>query len=428
MAILSLTSTHPKFSFIIGKNPASGMMIKSIRQGLAYGWFTDDKTFNIYFKDADNEVSYTKEKEEKFEYLNVSRYNAPIFNLNALSEFYATALKGEHLEDVSGYHHQVFINMMHIERARFLTIFTKHFPECDFDFKEVAHKNYQITISTKEKLSYLLQMLHVFSVFMSLFAPTYLDLSASSIEKALRAIHAVDAPFYIRNLFAVNVLKKRKEFNAYKKQLETTNRYDIQLVYGATSTQRREFITDLLTFERSILDIGCGEGAYAIPLSQKIEAHPYYAIDIDEEVLASAKKRAVRKEITNIQFFSDCGAFKKGYDERKIDIICTEVIEHMPQKAAESLIKDLLTHCNFENLIITTPNKDFNQFYELTDEFRHPDHHWEMGEDAFKGWLEPLLTQKDVTVKWLKIGDTVNGISTTQGVHVKKKGGMKHDD
>jgi hypothetical protein len=40
------------------------MQIREIRKGLAHGWYTDAGCFNVYFKDADNEVSYKKDKDE----------------------------------------------------------------------------------------------------------------------------------------------------------------------------------------------------------------------------------------------------------------------------------------------------------------------------------------------------------------------------
>lgn len=55
---------------------------------MAYGWYTDPTTFNVYFKDADNEISYKRHEQEQFEYLNVSRYNTPLFPLNAINEFF----------------------------------------------------------------------------------------------------------------------------------------------------------------------------------------------------------------------------------------------------------------------------------------------------------------------------------------------------
>lgn len=102
MAIIQLRSTNPQLSFIIRKNPQSGMQLRPVRQGIAYGWYSDEATYNVYFKDADNEVSYKKNDGESFEYLNVSRYNTPLFPLNAVNEFFSTPFKARDDRDAEG--------------------------------------------------------------------------------------------------------------------------------------------------------------------------------------------------------------------------------------------------------------------------------------------------------------------------------------
>lgn len=103
MAIVQLKSTNPKLSFMLRKNPDSGMLLRSVRKGMAYGWYKDEFTFNVYFKDADNEISYKQNEYENFEYLNVSRYNTPLFALNAMNEFFSAPLKALDTRDEEGY-------------------------------------------------------------------------------------------------------------------------------------------------------------------------------------------------------------------------------------------------------------------------------------------------------------------------------------
>lgn len=117
MAIVPLRSTNPKFSFLIKKNPGSGMLLRSIRKGTAYGWYTDESAFNVYFKDADNEISYKQNENENFEYLNVSRYNTPLFPLNAINEFFSAPFKAQDERDAEGYEHTFFINLIHVEKT-----------------------------------------------------------------------------------------------------------------------------------------------------------------------------------------------------------------------------------------------------------------------------------------------------------------------
>ena len=418
MAIVQLKSTNPNFSFVIRKNPQSGMLIRSVRKGLAYGWYTDESCFNVYFKDADNEVSYKKDADEQFEYLNVSRYHTPLFPMKAISEFFSSAFKEAQEQDVIGFEHTFFINMIHLDRMHYVEFFRKHFPDCEFDYKHQAHKSYSLTIRTTKSIYYLLHVVNVFCVFMSMFAPEHLDLSDSTLEKSIRSVNIIDAPFYIRNLFVVNFLNSRVRFGKFKKALEKTERYKIEFAQGGTASQRRDFIREQLSFDKGILDVGCGEGFYATAFAPKVEDH-YYAVDIDLECLEMVEKRAARRQIENILLYNSLEEFLAIYNEGLVDIILTEVIEHMPLEQAKRLIKKLLKHVNFEMLVITTPNADFNSFYELSG-FRHEDHDWEMGKLDFEVWVKEIFEPYPCTYIFASIGDRVNGIATTQGVIVKR--------
>lgn len=99
MAIFQLKSNNPDFSYIIAKNPSSGMSIKTIRKGNAFAWYSTEDTYNVYFKDADNEISYKEQAEEMFEYLNTTRYCSTLFPLNAINTFFSSAFKKLHEKD-----------------------------------------------------------------------------------------------------------------------------------------------------------------------------------------------------------------------------------------------------------------------------------------------------------------------------------------
>lgn len=420
MAIVQVRSTNPQLSFLIRKNPNSGMMLRSIRRGMAYGWYTDVQTFNVYFKDADNEISYKQHEQENFEYLNVSRYNTPLFPLNAINEFFSTPLKAQDERDGEGYEHTFFINMIHIELERYIHFFEKHLKDFSFEITHQAHKSYSLTVTTRKSLYQLLHAVSVLCLFLSMLGNEFIDISDSILDKYIKSVNVIDAPFYIRSLFVRNFLSTRNRFEKYKKELERTDRYDIQFAYGATGLQRRNYIREVLPFDKSILDVGCGEGFYAIPFAGKIEGS-YYAVDINEELLEKVKRKAEAKELDNLVTFGSIDQFLENYNGEQVDVILTEVIEHMSQDEAKQLIHQICKDVDFDNFIITTPNADFNRYYELSD-FRHNDHKWEMGEESFQQWMRDVMKETNLHVEFVAVGDGVNHIKTTQGVIIKKRG------
>lgn len=322
--------------------------------------------------------------------------------------------------DVEGYTHVFFINMIHIELVRYIEFFQKHLPDFSFEIRHHAHKSYALTIRTQKSLYDLLHVVSVLCLFLATFGKEHLDISEGILDKYIKSINAVDAPFYIRSLFARQFLVRREHFHKYKALLEQTARYTIQLEYGSTGLQRRNFIASQLSFTRPILDVGCGEGFYALPFAAKM-THCYYAVDIDEERLALVNRKAAAKEVDNIVVFPSVDDFLHDYNGEQVDIILTEVIEHMSQDEARALILQLCRQVDFDRFIITTPNADFNPYYELTG-FRHDDHRWEMGQAAFQAWMHEIVQEADVQAEFVAIGDRVNGSPTTQGVIFRKRG------
>jgi small RNA 2'-O-methyltransferase len=419
MAIFQLRSLNPQFSFVVQKNPLSGMLLKSVRKGKAFGWFSDDHTYNVYFKDADNEVSYPKEKEEQFEYLNVSRYNTPLFPLNVISDYFNSASKKLHPEDIEGIEHSITVNLVQIENKRYLAFFRHHFPNYELEWEELAHQNYRITVKTQKTIYELLNYSNTLFLFLSLMNRTYFDMTDDLIEKYIRNLNVIDAPFFIRYLFARNVLTKKDKFRRFKGSLEETTKYEIDFAFGNTATQRKDWITNHLSFNLPIIDIGCGEGAYTIPYSKKIAPLFVHAIDIDEGARAKVKQKVARHELENIILYDSLDHFLDNELEEQVDVLLTEVVEHMSEEEAAELLTKTIQKLNVHKLFLTTPNRDFNQFYQI--DLRHDDHKWEMNEAEFKAWLEAIIPSDGWDLFYQGIGDKVNGIHTTQGVIISRK-------
>ncbi|MEK3688293.1 class I SAM-dependent methyltransferase [Paenibacillus sp. FSL R10-2736] len=419
MAIVQLKSTNPQFTFLIKKNPQSGMQLRPVRKGITYGWYSDDATYSVFFKDADNELSYKQNDSDSFEYLNVSRYNTPLFPLNAVNEFFSTPVKAQDERDIEGYEHTFFINMVQVERLHYIEFFNKHLKDYTFSLQHQAHKSYSLTITTHKSLYHLLHVTQVLSLFLSIFGDEYIDISDRILDKYIRSLNVIDAPFYIRSLFARSFLTTRELFKRYKSSTEQTEQASIGLEYGGTAMQRRTFISGVLPFNKPVLDIGCGEGFYAIPFAGKIES-TYYAVDINAELLEIVNRKAKAKQIDNIATFGSLDHFLESYNGEQVDVILTEVVEHMSEDEAAALIRQIIGSVDFGQLIVTTPNADFNRYYEL-DGFRHEDHKWEMGIDAFREWFTDTIQGLAVEAEYGMVGDRVDDIRTTQSAIVRRK-------
>lgn len=438
MSIIKLSSENKYFSFIISKNPNSGLSAKSLRKGVLFGYYSegDEKSYNIYFKDGSDEVSFPAYEGEDFEYLNVTRYNSASFVVSAIDDMLRSAFKspefstpsGE-MKDSGGNVSTFFINMIHIKNERYIAAFEDYFPEYQVDAKLINGKNYQITITTKKTIFELLNFASLFGIFNSIVNNEPNFIGDDNIAKYIRCMNVIDAPYFLRYLFKIRFIKGMNTFNKYieglgvvKNELSKNGKTKIEMTFGDTWQARQMAIEERLEFKNNILEIGVGEGKYVTRFNRYMKDLNHYAIDIDEEVIEEAKRRVNNKGLKNVSFFNSTQDFlDSGNNEGIFDVILTEVIEHMSILEAEELIKLVINNVNFNKFIITTPNADFNKNYFLQG-FRHHDHVFEMLSKEFCEFINKIVNDYgDLEVEFINIGDLVDGDSPTQGCVIKKR-------
>lgn len=425
MAILQLKSQNDKLSYIIRKHPDSGMQIRSLRLGTSFGWYSDEFTYNLYFRDAGNAVSYKVHVDEQYEYLNTTRYNSPLFVLGVLSEFFQYNIKNQDKLDVDGFENSLLINMIN-SKGRYIEHFNNYFQDVSITSEKIIHNSYRVVLTTNKSIHYLINITNLLALFLSIVTEEYLEVNDGILDKYLQCLNIVDAPFYIRYIFNRNFIRSKDKFKRFKERLETTDRYKISLSFGDTFIQRRDRIESILDFDYSIIDFGCGFGKY-LSFARKLgDENLYYGIDINKEDLRKLEIKAKRMNLDNIATFSDFGSFvdTNVNESDHYDVILTEVIEHMEINEAKDLVKLILNSVKINKFVITTPNKDFNKYYLLSEELRDKDHKFEFTQEEFSLWVKDIFTplSDDFNIEMLYLGDVVDDIHTTIGVLVKSKG------
>lgn len=438
MAFLQVKSTNPQFSYLIKKNPASGLVAKDLRKGTLFGYYSDEsgQTYNVYFRDAFNDISYPEFKDQEFEYVNATRYSSAQFVLNALAELLRDAFKKRDLEKDPDdqYENSIMLNMIRADNTRTIKAFLQHFMETsDFSVEEVTYKYNRITITTKKSLYYLLNLTNLFAVFTVIRNKSeYLYVEETTVEKYFTALAAIDPPYFIRYHFKIELLRSLKLFNQYKPLLETSSRYPLTIYRGDTLEMRQTAVEKELSFSNHIVDVGCGEGRYVFAFAQRLlKGKQYYAVDVNEECRNAVARKVRLRELTNICVLDSLETvLAKVSSNEKIDFILGEVIEHMSLDEAEKLITRCLSLSYMNSVIVTTPNADFNKFYFDDSEkmLRHPDHQFEFTKHDFQEWIRKIwqslipfvilpnnYTVDSLDVKFMDIGDVVDGIPVTLG-------------
>jgi 2-polyprenyl-3-methyl-5-hydroxy-6-metoxy-1,4-benzoquinol methylase/exosome complex RNA-binding protein Csl4 len=433
MSIVQLKSDNKDFSFIIKKNPGTGLLAKNLKQGVVFGFFTkgNEQCYNIYFKDGSDEVSFPAYEGETFEYLNTSRYNSASFVVNAIDEMFRSAFKVDEYtseegdkKDEGGAESAFFINMIYISNERYISAFEDYFPGFTVKAEVVSGKNYQVTITTKKSIYELLNFASLFAIFQAIVNKEPMFVNEENASKYIRCMNILDAPYFVRYLFKIRFLENFKLFKGVSEELSKNRKNEITMTLGNTWQARQMAIQDRLEFNNNILDVGCGEGKYITRFNRFMKDKEYFAVDIDPAERAKAEKRVNQKSMKNVSFFDNVEQFlstEHNNDEQKIDVICTEVVEHMPIKDAGLLIADICK-ANVGTLIVTTPDVRFNDNYFM-EGMRHDDHDWEPTKLEFQEFMSKCLgnSEKEYTSEWFGIGDIVDGVSPSQGMIIKFK-------
>lgn len=410
MAIMTVASTHPEFTQRIKKHPEGGLLLRSIRNGTSFGWYETPQTYCLYFQDYGTHLSFRSTREEQQHYLNVKQYSAPQAYLALMTEFLKSAMKEPEAEASDN---QLTISMVEIKKLELFHSMQRVLPAFDLQEELLLDGYYRLTIQANS----LYQLLHGAYVILLLLAKessTFLDESDSLIQRGIHSLQAIQAPYYIRNLFVRKFLYSKQVFLKYQAALEANSQEQISFAYRGTGYSRIEKVKELLDLNHAILDVGCGGGAY-FQLAEKVEQ--YIGIDIDPDVLTYAKERSERMELSNVQLFA---SLEEAALPESMDILLMEVIEHMSKAEAKKLLEQLL-QLPFHRLILSTPNKDFNAFYGMTEEQkRHEDHQFELTAAEFKQWLTEIIGEA-FQLEFFTTGDQVNGIATTQGAWIERR-------
>lgn len=406
MVHLKITSDNPDLSYVISKNPASGMIAKGIRKGTAFGWFNNN-SYCLYFSDPPEEMSYSK---QEFEYLDTSAYSSSLCYMNLLTDFFGTLMKADQEKDVIT-RQAVEIGLIKTKKS-YLDYFISFFPDFSFFVEELAPSYFRICIEYEGKLRVLLHLVNLLSTFSATQEKDcLLQVDKDTVVKIARSLALLKCPYYIINLVKQKFLESKGLFDHNKQLLEESCREQIQLSFGTLLNIRKDWVRSKLSYSCPILvDLGCGGDLNYGSLSKKYDR--YYAIDSNEEERQDAERRAKRKDYPVAAFLSSWQEAVDILDE-PTEVLLSEVLEHMPFENSIDLLRQVLSHTQVQKVLVTLPNKQFNQFYAV--EVRHSDHKWEVEREHLKTLLDVGLEHRWIGVHQ-SLGDCVNGIQPTVAI------------
>ncbi|MFN4141214.1 methyltransferase domain-containing protein [Aestuariivirga sp.] len=164
---------------------------------------------------------------------------------------------------------------------------------------------------------------------------------------------------------------------------------------------------------RTVLDLGCGEGAALLKLVCKDQISRILGIDKIDEPLDRIRRQLDREtdeigrkaELRRASFL-DLDETFAGFDVA----ILIETIEHIDPARLSLLEQSVFGNAAPEAVIITTPDRDQNARLGVPPHrFRHPDHRFEWGRRKLEKWAA------GVARRW-QYNFHVEGLSTSHSL------------
>lgn len=428
MAVMLIESTDPKLSFHLKKNPSTGLTAKRMRQGALAGWYPnyDTQKYALFFRDNTDSSSFSNDGKN---FTDMTRYASTYFVFHSLSTMFSSVLKLDATQE--SFKHQITIPSVQL-RAEKTISYLNQFIGLDLTVTKKSDgidnfALYYVTVSFEGTFNEF--MMRTYILFYLLHADLHqsdLGYMEGMIEKVTNILVELKSEYFLWYWFSKNIICREGTYNKLQGILgSNSSDGSIQMQFGGTQQQRKAYVDSHMDFKNDVLDIGCGEGYFLLPYAKKLgNGKTITGVDKDARLVSGiARKVEDRKQEDKVILHTSMDDFYASYDNSVKDIICVEVIEHMPEKDAFNLLREALMKVRFRKAIITTPNREFNQFYKTMVGFRHDDHHFEFNNTEFEKFIQSVVDsiwmESDPyhwDIEYQPVGDVVNGISMAQAV------------
>lgn len=443
MAAIKIQSENPQLSYVLRKNPATGLVGKTNRASSCLGYYVDPQTYIVVNLLKPNSVCFSPQKE--FTYLDCSVESGGICYATNISTLLKDALKVPTEEDVLN-HYTTTVTLVCLYIPQHIAQYcSKQFPEYNLIPIHESSSLYKVVVQSSVSIKHTLELAYLISALA--IPPKSEFISDSFIESLVNILKNVPKsdpkktkksflhkigfkrirkttqpatrkyPYQMLNLINRQLISNSALFRQYKKDLESLCDSECQLVNCSLFDSRFQFVSSSINHLLPLVDIGCGEGRY-IRLYKNLER--VFLVERNEELHRRLNFISNKRSCEQVENAVSSVSELSIEDDLPVQVLLTEVLEHNSLEEAQALLEETLSLLNVNRMIITVPNKEFNKYYGIPeDQFRDEDHQWEMNQEDFKDWINSLECLEGAQFTFSQIGDTVEGISPTTGLIVE---------
>lgn len=161
----------------------------------------------------------------------------------------------------------------------------------------------------------------------------------------------------------------------------------------------------------TVADIGCGEGFYLRAMLSDPTFTRIVGIDVSARELERAQRRLrlgqlPERRLERIALRQSSVTYVDDQLSGLDAILLVEVLEHIDPERHPSLENAVFGAAKPRNVILTTPNVEYNAVYGLAaGQLRHPDHRFELTRDEFEVWASRVAEEYGYQVEFRAVGE-----------------------
>lgn len=422
MVFLIIESENKDVSWVLGKNPESGMLARNLRSGILWGWYSNLQTYVTRFNDYTDEVSFRKNINDNHNYLGSLQYCSPLILSTVMSELFSSTLNKDNLQDIECAN-KISLNLIKLNKRAInfiekLNNYIKLFNIIVVETKYVGLYNFTIS-STKTTIKELFNYSYLLGNLLNVLVVGYVDKpNFEQLDKMINFMIKINVPYYPRYLIKTNMIS-REDFVILQNKLEQIGSSTVKMNWGNSQEQRYKFIESNISFTSDIIDFGCGEGFYVRKLLPQLSTtNKYIAWDDNPEELIKVKYfKEKNPQYTNLiipESQEELFELTSGLNSKPI-ILMSEVFEHIEPSDAIDLVVKIKTNISFNYMVITTPDVGFNIHYSSDGEInmRHEDHKYEYTKEEFESIISNIFDDKYRKI-FYQVGDIIDSNSISQ--------------
>ncbi|MBO0811440.1 MAG: 3' terminal RNA ribose 2'-O-methyltransferase Hen1 [Microlunatus sp.] len=161
----------------------------------------------------------------------------------------------------------------------------------------------------------------------------------------------------------------------------------------------------------SVIDLGCGSGQFLARLVEDPVFTRIAGTDVSTRALHQAAQRLQvermsERQAARVELFQGALTYQDdrfaGFDAA----VLMEVVEHLDPARLDALEQVVFGTAVPGAVLVTTPNREYNDLYDGLVGMRHPDHRFEWTRQEFRRWADRVAGAYGYRVDHRGIGDT----------------------